>query len=180
MPAPATTTGPDADARNAQWIAHFQGDVWRYLRHLGCDRTEADDLTQDTFVVLLRTPTFDDRAPAATAAWLRRIAENRFRNHLRKVRRREDPRWIAAVNQVWTVDDVPTDHRLEALATCLDGLEDGSRALVDAFYRDGESRRAIADRLGMQESGIKTRLQRLRAALRRCVESRLAREEQSR
>lgn len=128
--------------------------------------------------MLLRSTGFEDRSRAATMVWLRRVAEHQFRNHQRRKRRRLDPQWIEAVNAVWTAETEPANTRLEALRACLQQLDTRSRELIDAVYRDGARRAALADRFGMKESGIKTRLQRVRAALRRCVEHRLTRMEQ--
>lgn len=168
------TTGSDASASTL--IARHQGDVWRYLRHLGCEHATADDLTQETFLTLLQTP-FVDRSERRTAAWLRQVAENQFRNWLRARRRREDPDWIAAVNAVWNVPQPATSRRQEALATCIERLDGRSREIVERFYGAGASRRAVATALGIQEAGIKTRLQRLRAALRECVARVLSQQE---
>ena len=172
MHAPMPRTDPEA--RAAALIARHQADVWRYLRHLGCEASEADDLTQETFLVLLQSP-FRERSRQATAAWLRRVAENHFRNSTRSRRRRQASSWIADVNAIWEEDEAPTDDRLEALADCLGTMDGRSRQMVDLFYRDGMSRRAIADRFDLQENGVKTRLQRVRLALRECVERTLSR-----
>ncbi len=56
-------------------IRDHQSGVWRYLRSLGCDLPLAEDLTQETFLAVLQKP-FDDYHPAATAAYLRRVARN--------------------------------------------------------------------------------------------------------
>jgi RNA polymerase sigma-70 factor (ECF subfamily) len=54
-------------------IETYQAGVWRYLRALGCDAAQAEDLTQDTFLAVLQRP-FQDINPAATAAYLRAAA----------------------------------------------------------------------------------------------------------
>ncbi len=58
-------------------IACHQAGVWRYLRALGCDACSADDLTQETFLEVLKRP-FEQYNQQATAAYLRRVAHNLF------------------------------------------------------------------------------------------------------
>ncbi|HEX7449919.1 MAG TPA: sigma factor, partial [Pirellulales bacterium] len=57
----------------ARLIEEHQAGVWRYLRVLGCNAAEAEDLTQDTFLAVLEKP-FHDYQRAATAAYLRQVA----------------------------------------------------------------------------------------------------------
>ena len=37
-------------------IESHQAELWRYLRYLGCDAAEAEDLTQETFLAALSGP----------------------------------------------------------------------------------------------------------------------------
>jgi len=67
------TTGFDA----AQLIEQNQVGVWRYLRALGCEPAQADDLTQETFLAVLQHP-FRDFGAASTAAYLRKVAHNQL------------------------------------------------------------------------------------------------------
>ena len=66
-----------------QLIAEYQTGIWRYLRALGCEAAEAEDLTQDTFLAVLQKP-FEQYGKSATAAYLRRVAYNRFITNRRK------------------------------------------------------------------------------------------------
>src|SRR5688572_23610575 len=80
------TTGPTTPATAfdpVRLIEHHQPGVWRYLRALGCEPTLAEDLTQDTFLAVLQKP-FQDYNPAATAAYLRRVAYNLFISYQRR------------------------------------------------------------------------------------------------
>ncbi len=65
-------------------VAHQAG-VWRYLRFLGCDRAQADDITQETFLQVLRRG-FEERGERETAAWLRTVARNCFLMNVRRTR----------------------------------------------------------------------------------------------
>ena len=43
----------------ARLVREHQAGVWRYLRVLGCPATEAEDLTQETFLAVLTRPFHD-------------------------------------------------------------------------------------------------------------------------
>ena len=47
-------------------IQTYQAGIWRYLRALGCDSAQAEDITQETFLSVLQKP-FQDLGPAATS-----------------------------------------------------------------------------------------------------------------
>ncbi len=159
-------------------VRRHQATVWRYVRYLGADRAEADDLTQETFLAVARA-NFVARDERQTAGYLRTAA----RNQLLALRRRQnreictvqleaaDSVWAAAVDGGGGLDDY-----LEALRACVDGLEGRARQVIDLHYRVGASRGAIATQLAMQPDGVKTLLRRTRDVLRACVERKLRRE----
>ncbi|MEL7266571.1 MAG: sigma factor, partial [Planctomycetota bacterium] len=57
-------------------VQFHQRGIWRYLRMLGCDENTAEDLTQETFLKVLRQSNFVQHSDAATASYLRRTAHN--------------------------------------------------------------------------------------------------------
>ena len=57
----------------AALVDQHQADVWRYLRYLGAEASDADDLTQETFLAVSRSK-FEQRTPAETAGYLRTAA----------------------------------------------------------------------------------------------------------
>lgn len=158
----------------AALVRAHQAGLWRYLRFLGCQPAEAEDLVQETFLAVFREG-FEVRSPAQTAAYLRAVARNRFL----MVRRRERNRpWavdIEVAEGVWaraTRDDL-SDY-LVALADCLQtAVTARVRQALELQYRDGASRAEIANHLGLAVEGVKTLLRRARSALRDCVEKKL-------
>ena len=160
-------------------VRRHQASVWRFLRFLGCPPDVADDLTQDTFVRLLRLPEpLAERGDAALAAWLRATAHNLFRMLCRRPRRGiellshdELERGFGAVCP--TADG--GDAYLDALAVCLERLDERSRDALRRRHAGNESREAIAVHLGLQADGVKTLLRRAREKLRQCIRTRLRR-----
>ncbi len=97
--------GGDRDAL-AAFIRATQRDVYRFLSHL-CERGEAEDLTQETYLRALRAlPSFAGRSSART--WLLAIARRVAADQIR--RRATRPR-TTAVEDWDTVAARSTTHR---------------------------------------------------------------------
>ncbi len=155
----------------AQLVHQYQADVWRYLRYLGASAADADDLTQETFLAVVRS-TFVEHSPQQTAAYLRTVARNQLLQARRRQGREVSTVAFAAAEQVWStaVDTPGTSGFLAALADCLAQLEGRARAAIDGFYRDHRSREELATVLDMKPDGVKTLLRRTRDILRQCIE----------
>ena len=89
-----------ADFNPQELIAQHQVGIWRYLRVLGCDAALAEDLTQETFLSVLRKP-FVVYSDAATAAYLRRVAYNLFISHRRRSRKETLVENMDELNVTW-------------------------------------------------------------------------------
>jgi RNA polymerase sigma-70 factor (ECF subfamily) len=161
----------------AALVRAHQAGVWRYLRFLGCDPTEADDLVQETFLAVLREG-FEVRSPAETAAYLRTVTRNRLLMDRRKRRRQLPTVDLEAAEAVWARvagEDGLSDY-LVALGECLkEAVSPRVRRALELQYRDRVSRAEIAAELDLAVEGVKTLLRRARSALRDCVQRRLGR-----
>ena len=114
----------------AELITKHQHGVWRYLRMLGCDAATADDLTQETFLKVLRSDKFQQHSSAATSSYLRRTAYHLLVSLHRKmgrVRSVPDTRLIDQVWDRWAGKDLSGDRSVDALRHCLDALTDRAR-----------------------------------------------------
>lgn len=149
--------------------------VWRYLRMHGADAHEADDLTQETFVVALQkgVAAFE---PAAAAVFLRRTARHLFLRLRARQRRNAGAIALAgAVDALWERDCAADggEGLIAALRRCVAALEGRAAQAVAMSYGLGAvpraSRERVAAELGMTENGVKTLLQRVRQRLRECV-----------
>jgi len=159
----------------ASLVRAHQAGVWRYLRFLGCDSTEADDLTQETFLVVLRKG-FEVRSTAETGAYLRTVARNRLLMDRRKRRSQPEVVDLEAAEAVWAEvageDDM--SGYLAALGECLKkAVSPRVRRALELQYRDKAGRAEIATELDLAVEGVKTLLRRARSALRECVQRRL-------
>ena len=152
-------------------IRTYQNRVWQYLRYLGADPAEADDLTQETFLALMRS-SWEDRGEAALVGFLRKVARNQLLMLRRKSGTELDTVQLEIAEQVWarSVGDDGIDTFLSQLEQCRERLEGRARQAIDWFYHDGLGREEIGSRLDMKPQGIKTLLRRTRQVLRECIE----------
>jgi len=157
-------------------IDQHQADVWRYLRYLGAEAADADDLTQETFLALSRS-VFEERSINETAAYLRTVARNQLLMFRRFQGRQIDTVQLEAAEQVWaeTAESPGVEGRgmntiLETLADCLKTVDGRAREAIHLFYREDLSRTAMAAALDMKPEGIKTLLRRTRDLLRDCIQ----------
>ncbi len=154
--------------------AHQAG-VWRYLRMLGAQPAQADDLTQEVFIAALQKP-FDDYSFATTAAYLRTAARHAFLNSLRSPGARLAIGNLDEADTAWTevTPDESDDRRHEALRTCLNQLPERARNAVQLRYGDDAGLARIARALETSEDGAKALLARARSQLRECIERKLS------
>lgn len=162
-----TSTGFDP----VRLIEKHQAGVWRYLRALGCDRAEADDLTQETFLAVLQKP-FDDYNPAATASYLRKVAHNLFISVRRRAGRVVAVAEIEQVEAIWAGQD-NGEVMLDYLRECLGELTQRARGALEMRFRDRLPRVEIAAELKITEHGAKNLMQRAKKQLRGCIERKM-------
>ncbi len=155
-------------------IEEHQKDVWRYLRMLGCQPPEADDLTQETFVSVMKSG-FKPRSRGETNAYLRTTAHNFFINSLRKSFRAAPLSLAAEAENAWldATPDEGSDQRLNALRVCLESLDERARQVLKLRYEQQRPGDEIARTLGTTEDGVYSLLKRVRATLRECIERRV-------
>ena len=155
-------------------IGQYQVGVWRYLRVLGCDDAEADDVTQETFLAVLRKP-FEIYSDAATAAYLRRVAYNLFISQRRRARRETLVDDVDQLNVTWErwAGQENGDHLVEKLEECLETLSQRARGALDMRFRQRLRRAEIAESLEITEHGAKNLMQRAKKQLKHCVEGKL-------
>lgn len=155
-------------------VQQHQDGLWRYLRAMGCDSAAAEDIVQDTFVTLLRTP-YEDQGEAALAGFLRTIARNFFISRQRRERRVRSVAEVEEIDHRWTewVGDGSGDELVDALKSCLKELTPRAQQALQLRFRELASRTDIADALEMSEHGAKNLMQRAKHQLRRCIELRI-------
>src|SRR6056297_3053405 len=162
----------------AELIDRHQRGVWRYLRMLGCDEATADDLTQETFLRVLRRDNFVQHNDSATAGYLRRTAYNLMVSRHRKTKRVHTVSDSLVLDEAWdrwAGKDLSGDAAVEALQACLQTLTERARLALRMRFADHASRVEIGDALGISDHGARNLMQRAKQQLRQCVEEKLRR-----
>ncbi|MFK8110596.1 MAG: RNA polymerase sigma factor [Rubripirellula sp.] len=160
----------------AELIERHQNGVWRYLRMLGCEAATADDLTQETFLRVLRRDTFVQHSDAATSSYLRRTAYNLLVSHHRKhgrVQNVPEPSQLDEIWNRWAGKDLSGDKAVETLRDCLSALTERAQLALRMRFADDASRNEIGSALEITEHGARNLMQRAKQQLRDCVEAKL-------
>ena len=110
----------------ASLVHRHQAGVWRYVRFLGADRSEADDLTQETFLALARAE-FVERDERQTAGYLRVVARNQLLALRRKQNREVSTVDLEAADSVWAAAAGP-DGSLTVTSTRCETASNSLRA----------------------------------------------------
>lgn len=162
----------------AELVRRYQSDVMRIVAALLYDRSATDDLVHDVFVHAYRgLETFD--AGRDFGPWVRTIARNAVREHLRRaVRYRKRLADYGDVLAAGAGDDLLAGETMERLQRLLDGclrrMPERSAAAVKLHYLGGLDTAAVAVELGTSPGAIRNLLCRTRVALRHCMERELA------
>jgi RNA polymerase sigma-70 factor, ECF subfamily len=141
---------------------------------LGCNGAEAEDLTQETFLEVLRRP-FEQRNEKSSAAYLRLVARHQMLMVRRKKGREVGLAEIEGIDAEWSeyAGDDGGGLKVEALKECLKGLEERERQALELRYKDEIPREEIGRALDLSDGGVKNLMERARDKLKRCMERRL-------
>ncbi|MEN7343871.1 MAG: RNA polymerase sigma factor [Pseudomonadota bacterium] len=143
----------------------FAPAVYTLARRLCQSDATADDLTQETFVVVMKSlPDF--RFESALATWVRRIAVTRCLMHLRSA-------WEQRATALDNQGELPTEPALSRsvdvgidLEQALERLSPTARTVVWLYDVEGYSHQEIADLMGKSLSFSKSTLSRAHKQLR--------------
>ena len=166
----------DAQLDAATLIRRHQRAVWRYLRMLGCDDATADDLTQETFLRVLRRDDFVQHNDSATAGYLRRTAYNLLVSRHRKLGRMQtiaEPELLDETWDRWAGKDLSGDAAVEALQHCFSRLTERAQIALRMRFDSSASRLEIGEALGITDHGARNLMQRAKQQLKNCVEEKL-------
>lgn len=155
-------------------INQYQAGVWRYLRAIGCSPSQADDLTQETFLSVLQRP-FQDINPSATAGYLRKVALNALISQKRRSGKVTAVENIEELDRTWTAwaGHDNGEAVLDALKDCLQQLGERARLALEMRFSKKNSRTEIAEALEITEHGAKNLMQRAKQQLRTCIETKI-------
>lgn len=140
-----------------------------YTRLCG-DRPAAEEVTQETFLAVLRTVgSYCGEAPLF--AWLCTIARHKIADHYRRARRRDESQQHQVVEEPGSAPDelearLLEEERRQRVLAALSRLPPHYRQALALKYLDGEPVRAIAAELELSPKATESLLSRAREALR--------------
>jgi RNA polymerase sigma-70 factor (ECF subfamily) len=166
----ASTTAPTSDQRKFEArLDEHRGIVFKIANTYCPESEERDDLVQEICLQLWRSyPGYDSARRFST--WMYRVALNTAISFARTARVRE--RRVVPLDEPGpgaTAEAPPPrelDERIAQLYRFLHGLAELDRALV-VLYLEGRTYREIADVLGISETNVGTKLNRLKQTMRR-------------
>ncbi|YCM46077.1 sigma-70 family RNA polymerase sigma factor [Verrucomicrobiaceae bacterium 227] len=151
-----------------------QGAVRGFLAARLSRGDDAEDLAQEVFITAYRRrKTFSGEVKIES--WLRGIARNLLRNHVRKFRAKP----IGGNDELQAMIDMRMDEEvaetgvISVLRECVSELDPTSRELVSERYLEGLSVRELASQSGRGYSALTMQLHRIRNGLAMCVEGKL-------
>jgi RNA polymerase sigma-70 factor, ECF subfamily len=152
--------------------------IFAFIRSLVFSRADADDVLQETALVLWEK--FDQFEPGTRFdRWAFRIAHFQVMYHRQK-KARDRLRFSDTLVEQLGDDMLADTDRLEAtqdaLAQCLGKLPEPDRELIRQRYQGDTTNRDIARGVGRSESAISRALNRIYMKLMLCIEGTLARD----
>ena len=163
-------TAPDRDQAFVQLVDQYKDQVLRMCFLSLCDRTQAEDAMQETFLKVYRTME-SFRGESSVKTWIMKIAMHTCydMNH---------SGWFRFMNRHVTPDmlpepaDAPCDERDEELADAVMRLSRKLREVILLYYYQGMNVNEIAEALGISHSSVSCRLKRGREKLKNLLEGR--------
>jgi RNA polymerase sigma-70 factor (ECF subfamily) len=157
-------------------ITSHQAAIYAYVLTLLPDRVAAQDVLQETNLVLCRKR--DEFEPGTNfKAWAFSIAYWQTMAHLKRVKRAGlvalDPEVLELVALEAEEQLADFEDRHLALKSCLQKLPAGDASILLAHYQRGESLAEISGRLGRTREALKQVMLRIRRSLRACIEHQL-------
>jgi RNA polymerase sigma-70 factor (ECF subfamily) len=175
----ASESAPESSRRElVGLLSRHQRKIFAYLYTLVPNRTDADDLLQETCLTIYEK--FDEFEPGTDfVAWANRIAWWKVRQSRQKFARSKvifSDAVMETVSHTATALAPELDQRHEALEHCLAKLNDRDRTMILTRYERGHGVAQAAAQSGRSLDAAYKALARLRNLLFDCVTDRLEQE----
>jgi RNA polymerase sigma-70 factor, ECF subfamily len=174
----------DRDLRRDEFIRLFQRyqrGVYRYILSLVLDVTAADEISQNTHLLLWEEfGRFDLNTDFG--AWARTIAYYeilKYRKASKRERLQFDSELLEVLADRVTVRYDELVARQGHLIDCLAKLSEFKRQVIQLYYRLGMTTKTVAERLGKSVAVVEKTLVRTRHTLQDCIEAAARRENHS-
>jgi len=157
-------------------VRQYEGSVFRLALSIVGDITEANEITQDTFIAALRAlPSYEEQK--SFKAWLFTIAVNQSRSHLRKQKALERLKTslttlfrVEFQKQTLPEEMVIQNEKEAALWNSLQQMDEKHRIVVVLRYFHELSVTEISEILAIHEGTVHSRLHNAREKLKTALE----------
>ncbi|MBA3912617.1 MAG: sigma-70 family RNA polymerase sigma factor [Acidobacteriales bacterium] len=151
----------------SQLYDRYSGIVYSVaLRVLG-ETTSAEDVLQEVFMRLWRSPGMFDASRGNLGAWLAVSARNRAIDLLRKRRPEQEITDFAAVVDPDLANQAMLGQAMDKVRIALGDMPQTQRSALELAYFEGLSHSEIASKLGEPLGTVKTRIRSGLVALRK-------------
>jgi RNA polymerase sigma-70 factor (ECF subfamily) len=176
----ARSGSPRTSAQKAEFaeqLARHHGQLLGYIYSLVRDLDDAEDLFQQTSLVLWDKFDQYDRS-RSFVSWACGVARYEVLNFLRARSRDRlyfsDELSLALIEAQEDLEQERLEERRVALATCMKGLRERDKDLLEQCYGRSSGVRDVAEARGRSAQSVHNSLRRIRRALFECVHRSLA------
>jgi RNA polymerase sigma factor (sigma-70 family) len=152
---------------------HFAPRLKSYVMRLGADERAAEEVVQETMLMVWRKAARFDARLAGASTWIFTIARNKRIDRIRREHRPEfDPNDPALIGAAPEPADIPLLRREQGdrLRAAMSLLPEDQASLVRAAFFDGKSHREIASERSIPLGTVKSRIRLALGRLRRELE----------
>ncbi len=154
-------TSEDSDAW-FRFVRIYTPLIQHWVKQLGVEANQADDLIQDIFVVLLgQVSMLANRPPDSFRAWLRTITLNKCRDWFRHQNRKSNPKLLERIesaiedpNSLLLEKEYQTFVAQSALQLMRDTFSETTWRACWEHVAQGKSAKAVAEELGITENAV--------------------------
>jgi RNA polymerase sigma-70 factor (ECF subfamily) len=161
----------------AEVIEACQAHVRAFIASFVPDENDVNDLAQETFVFAYQNLS-EYETGTNILAWLKAIARNKAMSYQRRGRqKRESQRQLAFERVAQQAAELAPDRledRVSALSRCMEQLPEDQRQFLTSVTNRPGTLEQWASTTGLAADVVRKRVSRLYAALRDCIEHRLA------
>jgi RNA polymerase sigma-70 factor (ECF subfamily) len=161
----------------AEFLRQDQSRLYGYIHSLVRDLNDADDLYQQTTLILWKKFDEFDRA-RSFFAWACGVARFEVANFLRARGRKRlylsDDLNLQLIDAQADLTNAELEDRRDALVRCIDKLRQRDRELLTECYGDDAGVHQAADRRGRSPQSVYNSLRRIRRVLFECIARTLA------
>ncbi len=159
-------------------VREHQAGLRAFIRALGTDEAWVDDLAQEVFIVAFKKQA-EFRRDEDFGKWLRGIARRQVMGERTKAARRHRIMHDGITEVLLTLGvekyepEPARELVVETMKGCVDKLDEPQRELLRFRYEEGRQCKDLAAELSSTAAAIRKQLQRIRTAVRKCMEAQL-------